>query len=176
MDSANKILDIAEVRMRKTGYNAVSFRDIATEMGIKSSSLHYHFPKKSDLGEALVRRYSENFKTVLTQKTEKHSDPVARLAVFIDLYRTALKDQKLVCLCAVLGAEAPGLPQNVAGEVRSFFEFNISWLKDIYTQLRGRDPLRQAQSALAALEGAMIVATVNENPDIFEAVAERILP
>jgi len=68
------------------------------------------------------------------------------------------------------------LPQNVAGEVRSFFEFNISWLKDIYTQLRGRDPLRQAQSALAALEGAMIVATVNENPDIFEAVAERILP
>ena len=54
MDSATQILDIAERRMRQTGYNAVSYRDIAAEMGIKSASLHYHFPKKADLGAALT--------------------------------------------------------------------------------------------------------------------------
>ena len=54
MDSAKQILDIAERRMRQTGYNAVSYRDIAAEMGIKSASLHYHFPKKEDLGVALT--------------------------------------------------------------------------------------------------------------------------
>jgi len=55
-DTATRILDIAERQMRQHGYNAVSYRDIAAEMGIKSASLHYHFPKKADLGISLVKR------------------------------------------------------------------------------------------------------------------------
>ena len=72
MDRANTILDIAERRMRQTGYNAVSYRDIASEIGIKSASLHYHFPKKEDLGIALVERYSKNFFSALNIKTSTH--------------------------------------------------------------------------------------------------------
>jgi len=176
MNSATKILDIAERRMRKTGYNAVSYRDIASELGIKSASLHYHFPKKSDLGEALVKRYSENFQYSLKQTSVNDLTPSQKLETFIDIYRTALKKQKLVCLCAVLGAEAPGLPDNVANEVRRFFVMNIDWLEQIYADLGGKNPRRQAQSTLAALEGAMIIASVNRDLEVFEAVAERILP
>jgi len=176
MDSATKILDIAEIRMRRTGYNAVSFRDIANEMGLKSASLHYHFPKKSDLGEALVRRYALNFRSALNDTIPANAKPAARLAAFVDIYRSALRDQDLVCLCAVLGAEAPGLPKSVANEVRKFFEENIDWLSDVFETLKSRAPRKQAQATLAALEGAMIVAAVNDDMDVFEAVADQIVP
>ena len=126
--SATQILDIAERRMRLAGYNAVSFRDIAAEMGIKSASLHYHFPKKADLGTALVKRYADNFHAVLSEKTHSLTEPKDRISAFIDIFRDALQDQNLNCLCAVLGAEAPGLPGAVSQEVRNFFEANIAWL------------------------------------------------
>jgi len=126
MDSATKILDIAERRMRLAGYNAVSYRDIAAEMGIKSASLHYHFPKKEDMGAALVRRYSEVFQDRLTEKTNQQTDPQEKLAAFVDIYRHAMRQQGLVCLCAVLGAEASGLPERVTKEVKTFFETNMS--------------------------------------------------
>lgn len=176
MSSAATILNIAELRMRQRGYNAVSYREIAGEIGIKSASLHYHFPKKADLGEALVKRYAEQFETALNRNTEHLSAPSDKLAAFIDIYRAALTEDKLVCLCAVLGAEAPGLPDNVSLEIRKFFELNISWLENIYTQMKGPKPKAQAQATLSALEGAMIVASVNKDPEIFEAVASRILP
>ena len=60
-DRANQILDIAEAEMRKGGVDAVSFRSIATEAGIKSASVHYHFPTKTILCIAVVQRYAAGF-------------------------------------------------------------------------------------------------------------------
>ncbi len=174
MDSQTQILEIAERRMRISGYNAVSYRDIAGDLGIKSSSLHYHFPKKEDLGMALVQRYSQLFQQRLETQTKSLTHPKDKLAEFIDIYRHALIKQKLVCLCAILGAEAPGLPPMITKEVNTFFEANIAWLKDIYTDLKCKNAATLATSTLSLLEGAMIVSSVNKNNDIFEAAAELI--
>lgn len=175
MDSAAQILDIAERRMRAAGYNAVSYRDIAAEMGIKSASLHYHFPKKENMGVALVRRYSEVFQGNLTDKTDHEIDPQKKLTAFIDIYRYALQQQGLVCLCAVLGAEASGLPEAVTREVKAFFETNIAWLSMTYAAKGVKGPEDRAKTTLALLEGAMIVSTVNKDMSIFEAAANLVL-
>lgn len=175
MSSATKILDIAEKRMRLAGYNAVSYRDIASEMGIKSASLHYHFPKKEDLGIALVKRYAANFAKSLYHSTIMTETPAQNLAVFVNLYRTALEDHQLVCLCAVLGAEAPGLPTLVTNEVRTFFEENILWLTDTYTAMGSDRPNQKAKTTLALLEGAMIISSVNDDNSVFDAAADIIL-
>jgi len=37
------------------GFTAMSFRDLACDVAIKSASMDYHFPTKHDLGEALVK-------------------------------------------------------------------------------------------------------------------------
>jgi len=60
-DTRTKILDLAEKLIRQHGYHAVSFRDLADELGIKSASIHYHFRHKEDLGEAVIARYAEAF-------------------------------------------------------------------------------------------------------------------
>ena len=51
-----RILSAAEKRVRAVGFNAVSFRDLANDVGVKSSSVHYHLPRKQDLGEQLGKR------------------------------------------------------------------------------------------------------------------------
>lgn len=175
MSSATKILDIAERQMRVAGYNAVSYRDIAAEMGIKSASLHYHFQKKEDLGVALVQRYAANFSKTLYQSTIMTDTPAEELAVFVNLLRTAVEDHQLVCLCAVLGAEAPGLPEPVTNEVRAFFETNILWLTEVFTGLGAAHPEKKAKTTLSLLEGAMIVSSVNDDKSIFDAAAEMVL-
>lgn len=174
MSSADHILDAAELRMRQEGYNAVSFRDIAADVGIKSASLHYHFPKKADLGVALVQRYTETFHKLLAEETKALKDSAAMIDVFIELHRRALRDQGLLCLCAVFGAEARGLPKEVTKGVRDFFETNITWLTKIYKNADVPNPAQRAKVGVAALEGALMVALVNEDETIFDATAEMI--
>lgn len=63
-----KILAAAEKRVRHVGYNAVSFRDLAADVGVKSSSVHYHFLKKKIWGKHwsfAIRNSSEVNWTVL---------------------------------------------------------------------------------------------------------------
>lgn len=175
MDRANTILDIAERRMRQTGYNAVSYRDIASEIGIKSASLHYHFPKKEDLGVALVRRYSENFFAAVKQSTSELKTPQDKIKAFASIFNSELKDQNLVCLCAVLGAEAAGLPEGVTHEVKSFFDRSVLWLTVQYEACGHADPINKAKVTLSLLEGAMMISAVNHDNSIFDAAVSSIL-
>ena len=48
-EAATEIMDAAERRMRIGGFNGFSFREIAADAGVKSSSVHYHFPTKEKL-------------------------------------------------------------------------------------------------------------------------------
>ena len=175
MDSANQILDIAERRMRQTGYNAVSYRDIAAEMGIKSASLHYHFPKKEDLGTALTKRYTENFTRALEDIVSREANPQDRIKAFVDIYSSELKQRGLVCLCAVLGAETDGLPDRVSAEIKRFFDKNINWLRQQYEALGKDDPANQAKTALSLLSGAMILSASSGDNSIFDAAGDNIL-
>ena len=44
----------ARAMVQARGYNSLSFRELAKEIGIKSASVHYYFPTKGDLGAALA--------------------------------------------------------------------------------------------------------------------------
>ena len=58
-DVKTAIMDAAERRMQLGGFGGFSFREIAADVGIKSSSVHYHFPTKEDLAAAVIRRWAE---------------------------------------------------------------------------------------------------------------------
>ena len=58
-DTANLILDVAEQLVQVRGFNAFSYADVAGELELTNAALHYHFPSKSELGEALIARYCD---------------------------------------------------------------------------------------------------------------------
>lgn len=171
-DTAGKIMDVAEAGMRTGGYNSISYRDIASEIGIKSASVHYHFPQKEDLGFAVVRRYRERFVAALGNAESSHMTAGEKQDHLIELFRAALRDDQMICLCGLLGAEAPGLPPIVVAEVSTFFQYLIDWLTSVLAESEDEDMARQrATMIISSLEGAMILASGTSDPSKFEAVA-----
>jgi AcrR family transcriptional regulator len=63
----DRVLDEAEQLFRKRGYNAVTMRDIAVEVGIRQASLYYHFNSKEQLFVVVTERVFERHRTGLQQ-------------------------------------------------------------------------------------------------------------
>lgn len=165
----DKILIAAEKRVRRYGFSEMSFRDLANDVGIKSASVHYHFPTKPDLGEALVIRYAEHFKAELDKIDP--NDLRGALKDFVALYSNALVLNESICLCAVMGAEAIGLPENVNKRTKAFFDMNKAWLETLFAKHEVKDAGDAASLIVAALEGGMIVASSSNDRSMFEQVA-----
>ena len=170
MGKADDILDVAEGFARERGYNGFSFRDIAAKVGIKSAGVHYHFPTKGDLGEALARRYSDRFFAELGEPTAVVSAR-RRFARYVGAFRQALAVDKKMCLCGMLGAEVASLPPAVATETGRFFARNIDWLQAAFP---GGEKRRRAIFILATLEGAMVVARTIHSDEAFDATTAEL--
>ena len=54
--SVNKIRleEVAIDIVQRSGTAGISFRKLADEIGIKSSSVHHHYPEKSDLIQTII--------------------------------------------------------------------------------------------------------------------------
>lgn len=163
-----KILEVAEQMVQEGGYNAFSFREIAKAVGIKSSSVHYHFPTKADLGAAVASYYTDKFIAHLgdpAHLVDGGKDPVGH---FVTTFKEAFTKDRRMCLCGLLGAEVKGLPDAVAAQTKLFFVRNIEWLTQAYALIgQSADARRKALFTLSMLEGAMIVSNALDDIDAF---------
>lgn len=158
----DKIIAAAETRMREGGFHGFSFREIAGDVGIKSASVHYHFPTKEVLGAAVARNYTDRFMAALGDPDDASRDPQALLALYVELFRKALLHDRQICLCGVLASEIKALPSLVGADVRRFFEQNIAWLEVVLFRRSPQLPAEtiriRAAGIIATLEGAMLLA------------------
>src|SRR3954464_13552034 len=128
-DTRRELLDLAETLVRTRGYNGFSYRDLADQIGIKTASIHYHFPTKGDLGGALIENERELFARNLAQLDAEEKDPRRRLERFIQLFQaTTIGCGNRMCLGAMLAVEQQTLPEAVGRAVRRLFEENEGWL------------------------------------------------
>jgi TetR/AcrR family transcriptional regulator, transcriptional repressor for nem operon len=179
--TADRILDIAERLVQTRGFNNFSYGDIAEEMGITKASLHYHFPGKAELGQALITRYSERFNAALEKIDERLPDAHAKLEAYAGLYADVLRGKRM-CMCGVLAAEYETLPEGMRGAVIEFFDENQRWLAHLLSAGREDGTLKvdgsvdaAAQSIISTLEGAMLVARPYGDLARFTAAADRLL-
>ncbi|MFT5705280.1 MAG: TetR/AcrR family transcriptional repressor of nem operon [Shewanella sp.] len=173
ISTVDKIIEIAESQVRAGGYNSFSFREISKEIGIKSASIHYHFPTKVDLGVAIANRYTVRFEEHLANIIASTAEPLARLDPYIALFSHALKVDKKMCLCGVLASESDVLPEALQLEAKRFFEVNIAWLQ---SAMFPQSSQAQAQACfiLACLEGALLMGKVMKSNTPFEHVIEQL--
>jgi TetR/AcrR family transcriptional regulator, transcriptional repressor for nem operon len=180
-DTAERILDIAEELLRVRGFNAFSYADVAAELGITKASLHYHFPGKGELGQALVSRYSVRFAQALAEIDSETDDAAAKLVAYADLYANALRGHGM-CLCGMLAAEYETLPEPMRDSVLAFFDDNEVWVAGVLEQGRAQDRLEFERSArdtarmiISTLEGAMLVARPYGEISRFQAATTALL-
>lgn len=180
-DTGARILDSAERLVQSRGFNGFSYADVAAELGVTKASLHYHFPGKAELGEALIGRYAARFAEALEQIDARGGDAPAKLAAYARIYADVLRDRRM-CLCGMLAADYDTLPEPMRDAVLRFFDDNEAWLTDVFEQGQAEGSLHldgpagdAAQALVGALEGALLVARPYGDVARFEAAATRLL-
>jgi TetR/AcrR family transcriptional repressor of nem operon len=175
------VLDIAERLVQVRGFSNFSYADIATELGITKASLHYHYPGKAELGEALIIRYAERFNQALDDIEANLPDARAKLEAYADLYAGVLRNERM-CMCGILAAEYQTLPHAMQSEVIRFFDENRKWLAKVLKEGKADGTLSYrgraddvAQGILSTLEGAMLVARPYGDLARFHAAAKQLL-
>jgi TetR/AcrR family transcriptional regulator, transcriptional repressor for nem operon len=176
-DTKQRILDAARLAVQARGYGGLSFRDLAAEVGIKSASIHYHFPTKGDLGAALTRRYTSDFAEYLDGLLTNSPDRDACIRKYTDVFRCTLLNGNRMCLGGFMAAEHDELPEEVRAEVVKFSEMNARWLAQVLS-LRKRPTTdakavhRHALAIFAAIMGAQLVARSHGDVNVYDEIVD----
>ena len=180
-DTAQRILDTAELLVQTRGFNGFSYADIAEALHVTKASLHYHFRGKADLGASLIQRYEKNFVAALARIDAQARDARDKLRRYAAIYESVLRDGRM-CLCGMLAAEFGTLPDAMRTDMRHFFDENERWLVKVLQQGRREKslgftgtPAQAAQSLVGALEGGMMIARSYGDVARFKASTERAL-
>ena len=165
-DVKTEIMDAAERRMQQGGFGGFSFREIGADVGIKSSSVHYHFPTKEDLAAAVVRRWAEYTSELVDKELEKDPNPIR---VWTKAFRGTAFSKARMCPCTVLGAASQDLPEPVAKEVKGFFKMCQDKLV-----AEGLSPSKAAE-VLSTITGALVVANALGDTTAYDRATSNLL-
>ena len=66
-ETRNALLVAAEEAARARGIDGFSYADLAETVGIRKASIHYHFPTKDALADAVMRRYADTLAAARTK-------------------------------------------------------------------------------------------------------------
>ena len=174
IDTRDAIMSAARSIVQAHGYAGLSFRDLATEVGVKSSSVHYHFPTKGDLATALAKHYSEETRAMLDAVVAESPDAVTCLRTYTGLFRRALENNNRMCLCGFLGAEYDDVPQAVRVEVQTFADINVAWLEGVLARIDTSAPAtalkERALAIFAAIGGAQLAARSRGEIKVYDEI------
>ena len=78
MSTRDKIMGVALNMFSERGYEAVSIRDICGEVGIKESTLYYHFKNKKDILDSLTEKFRSYIDGLLSHVDEITEEPAKK--------------------------------------------------------------------------------------------------
>lgn len=169
--------------LTRGGYNSFSYADLAERVGITKASIHHHFASKSALVTTVVARYRQEAQAALTGLQGELDDPGAELQAYVAYWADCIRvAQAPFCIGAMLATEMPSLPAEVACEVRAHFQDLCAWLAGVLTRGVARyqfrpldDPAVSAQTFLAVVHGAMLLARALDDPSTFSGLVQPAL-
>lgn len=181
VSTRSRVLDVGERLVQVRGFNGFSYADVAAELSVTRASLHYYFPSKADLGEAIITRYAERFADALAAIDAQLAHAPAKLAAYANLYAQVLREKRM-CLCGMLAAAYETIPSPIQSAVVEFLDDNEAWLALVLEQGRDDGSLSfagstavLARSIVSGLEGAMLVARPYRAVERFETAAAQLL-
>ncbi len=175
MDTKQKIMDAARRSVQAHGYAGLSFRDLAKEVGIKSASIHHHFPSKADLVSAVAKRYWEDAGAALDALLAGSASPIEALRKYPKTFRTALENDNRLCLCSFMAAEVDDLPDPVKKEVRIFADVNVAWLSKVLSAakvVRPKESEGRARAIFSAVAGAQLMARSRSDVSLYDKLID----
>lgn len=166
-----RLLDHAEQLLLRGGAGAGSFRELAKATGLKSASVHYHFPTKDHLIAAVVQRYSAVMMDTLGRPDDRDEAPRDRVSRLTDIYIARLTEEG-GCLCAVLSAAPDALGPMGQDALQTHYQDLVRWTA---AALGTPDDTARAAGVIARLQGALALAGTLGMPEVLEHAEAEIL-
>lgn len=185
IDYYKSIFEAAETLIQTRGYNAFSYRNLAAIVGIKTSSIHYYFPTKADLGKAVVKKHidllCDELELLLSDKNFTY---LKKVEIFIEsiIEKTYRSDQKM-CLGGMLASDVLTLPHAIQYEVRDFFNRLEGWLTNLLLEaikqkeikMELKEAKNKAMLVLAIIEGSLLLARLFQHEENLAIAKQHIL-
>ncbi len=166
MSTREQILDVAQSLIQSEGIDAVSFRTLADSVGVKSSSVHYHFSTKDDLLFELTDRYSAQLRKELQKISDTTKCPIGRIERLGKIFEATGKAKK-ICFCAALCGVSHRLDKRTKFAAQRFVQELVSWVETNIEIGQGAGTINRsveahavAQSIVSLLEGALLLSSV----------------
>lgn len=181
--TAKRIVDEGRRLIMTLGYNGFSYADIAAAVGIRKASIHHHFAGKNDLAVAVVEQSRAIIRAQVEQLAHAELDAVEQLRAYAGYWERCIADNSApFCVAAMLAAELPSLPDDVADSVRAHFAELSGWLAHLLAlgvRQGGvalvRAPEDEADAFMSAIYGAMLSARAFDDPARFVSITETLL-
>ncbi|WP_434027066.1 TetR/AcrR family transcriptional regulator [[Pseudomonas] boreopolis] len=177
---AREIIRQANELLAVGGYNSFSYADIAERVDVRKASIHHHFPAKADLVKATVALHREAIRQGLQSLQQSIADPHERLVAYSRYWADCIQaSNPPICICALLAAELPAIPAEVADEVAGHFHELQAWLASTLEEGAAKGVVQLAESPsadaatfMASIHGAMLSARATANPSVFWQIAK----
>ncbi len=180
---ATEIVEQTRLLLAAGGYHGFSYADISERVHIGKPSIHHHFPTKADLVLTVVALHREQARQGLEALDRHVQDPQARLTAYTDYWAKCIRENTMpMCICAMLAAELPMIPQAIADEVRAYFRELAGWIAAVLQsghatgQFRLRDaPAVEAQAFMSTVHGAMLTARACGDAEVFASISRAAI-
>ena len=155
---------IAIETVRQKGIQGITFRDLGAAVGIKSSSVIYHFESKALLLQEIARDFSQDFFQELERIRAETSGVPRQLEALIDVFQH-WEDTEQFCLCGMFAAESSQLDGDTRLIVQDYFLKMEAWVMQVL--MESGTPLRHPPELTAillvsSLEGALLLDLTEE--------------
>jgi TetR/AcrR family transcriptional regulator, transcriptional repressor for nem operon len=174
------ILELGESLIRSKGYNAFSYLDISSDLGIKNAAIHYYFPLKENLGTSIVKTNVQRFEEMLENMRSHGFNELQQLETFIKIYIKSHREKKL-CIMGSLGPDFNTLNESTRAELRRMTEMILNWLATILESGKQKkififkeEPKNKAVVLLSSLIGSLQLARIIDKLD-YKSVYQTII-
>ena len=177
------ILDIAQELIQLRGLNGMSYSDISQAVDIQKASIHYHFPTKEALVNAVLERYRADFNEHLDLISHSTAKPKQKLQKLLSLFESTIAsgNNDKTCLCGMLSAEVYSLGDKTVEIIQSFLNDCIAALNQILKEGQTQGVFNLKGNAkgvsdlfLAALEGGLFMCRIDGGPKRFSQLLRQL--
>lgn len=186
-DTQNRLLHVAAEMMWERSFQATSVDDLCRRAEAKKGSFYHFFPSKTDLAVAAIENSWTQVKAQIFEPifngNESGLNKLRRLMETIDQFQTGLMAEKgahLGCPFGNLGQEMARQDERIRTALQNIFDGHCDYLEAALInaaqagEIPPGDNRQRAQKIFALLEGALLLAKVANDPQVFRNVAPAV--
>lgn len=177
LEARQRMIRSAAVLFRRNGVEGTAFSDVIAHSGAPRGSIYHHFPGgKAELAEEATR-YAGEYVAAALAAALVEDDPVATLGGFSDVLADGLRSTRFqegcpVVAAALEGERTPGAREAAGAALGGWEELLADALARNGVQAERARSI--ATLAIAAIEGAIVLARAQRSPDPIERVGAEL--